>query len=193
MDRRPELGRLPVDRATFLFDFLPCELRAVTPHGIELFHTHYWHDALSCWYTRSGQTMPVRWDPRDLSRIWLELPHGEHLEVPYRDLRRPAITRWEQREAVRALRERGQQAVDETLIFQAVETQRLIVAEAAHKTKAARLALQKTKAALNDARRARSSGKLPLEQGKPATLPRSTDNGASDRQALPYLVEEMPR
>lgn len=69
MDRRPELGRLPVDRATFLFDFLPCELRAVTPHGIELFHTHYWHDALSCWYTRSGQTMPVRWDPRDLSRI----------------------------------------------------------------------------------------------------------------------------
>ena len=193
VDRRPELVRLPVDRATFLFDFLPCELRAVTPHGIELFRTHYWHDALSCWYTRPGQTMPIRWDPRDLSRLWLELPHGEHLEVPYRDLRRPAITRWEQREAVRALRERGQQAVDEALIFQAVETQRLIVAEAAHKTKAARLALQKTKAALNDARRARSSGKLPLEQGDPAVLPRSTDNGGSDRQSLPYLVEEMPR
>lgn len=193
VDRRPELVRLPVDRATFLFDFLPCELRAVTPHGIELFHTHYWHDALSCWYTRPGQTMPIRWDPRDLSRLWLELPHGEHLEVPYRDLRRPAITRWEQREAVRALRERGQQAVDEALIFQAVETQRLIVAEAAHKTKAARLALQKTKAALNDARRARSSGKLPLQQGNSAILPGSTDNGGSDRQSLPYLVEEMPR
>jgi len=193
VDRRPELVRLPVDRATFLFDFLPCELHAVTPHGIELFRTHYWHDALSCWYTRPGQTMPIRWDPRDLSRLWLELPHGEHLEVPYRDLRRPAITRWEQREAVRALRERGQQAVDEALIFQAVETQRLIVAEAAHKTKAARLALQKTKAALNDARRARSSGKLPLQQGNSAILPGSTDNGGSDRQSLPYLVEEMPR
>ena len=193
VDRRPELVRLPVDRATFLFDFLPCELHAVTPHGIELFRTHYWHDALSCWYTRPGQTMPIRWDPRDLSRLWLELPHGEHLEVPYRDLRRPAITSWEQREAVRALRERGQQAVDEALIFQAVETQRLIVAEAAHKTKAARLALQKTKAALNDARRARSSGKLPLQQGNSAILPGSTDNGGSDRQSLPYLVEEMPR
>ncbi len=193
IDRRPELVRLPIEQATFLFDFLPCELRAVTPHGIELFHTHYWDDALSCWYTRPGQAMPVRWDPRDLSRIWLELPHGEHLEVPYRDLRRPAITRWEQKEAVRALRERGQQAVDEGLIFRAVETQRLIVAEAAHKTKAARLALQRTKAALADARRARSSGKLPLEPDRPAALSGATEKGRSDRQALPFLVEEMPR
>lgn len=194
MDRRPELVRLPVDRASFLFDFLPCELRAVTPHGIELFQTHYWDDALSCWYTRPGQAMPIRWDPRDLSRIWLELPHGEHLEVPYRDLRRPAITRWEQKEAVRTLRERGQQAVDETLIFQAVETQRLIVAEAAHKTKAARLALQKTRAALADARRVRTSGKPSIREDRPTALPDASGKHKSgDRQALPYLVEEMPR
>jgi putative transposase len=193
IDRRPELVRLPMDQATFLFDFLPCELRAVTPHGIELFHTHYWDDALSCWYTRPGQAMPVRWDPRDLSQVWLELPHGEHIEVPYRDLRRPAITRWEQKVAVRALRERGQQAVDEALIFRAVETQRLIVAEAAHKTKAARLALQRTRTALADARRARRSGKVALEPDKPAVLPGGPEEGRSDCQALPFIVEEMPR
>lgn len=137
--------------------------------------------------------MPIRWDPRDVSRIWLELPHGEHLEVPYRDLRRPAITRWEQKEAVRTLRERGQQAVDETLIFQAVETQRLIVAEAAHKTKAARLALQKTRAALADARRARSRGKPTIQEDRLTALPASRKRKSGDRQALPYLVEEMPR
>lgn len=193
LDRRPELVRLPVDYPAFLFDFLPCELRAVTPHGIELFHTHYWDDALSCWYTRKGQTMPVRWDPRDLSRVWLELPHGGHLEVPYRDLRRPAITRWEQREAVRTLRERGQQAIDEALIFRAVETQRLIVAEAAHKTKAARLTLQRTKAALSDALRARRSGKLQIEPRPAITRNVAEEGGGADRQALPYLVEEMPR
>ena len=194
VERRPELVRLPADDAAFLFDFLPCELRAVTPHGIELFRTHYWDDALSCWYTRPGQTMPVRWDPRDLSRVWLELPHGEHLEVPYRDLRRPAITRWEQREAVRTLRERGQQAVDETLIFQAVETQRLIVAEAAHKTKAARLALQRTKAALRDARRARGGSKRRLEQVTPAVGASAVEERTDgDQKVLPYLVEEMPR
>lgn len=192
--RRPELVRLPADPDGFLFDFLPCELRAVTPHGIELFRTHYWDDALSCWYTRPGQTMPVRWDPRDLSRIWLELPHGEHLEVPYRDLRRPPITRWEQREAVRTLRERGQQAVDEALIFQAVETQRLIVAEAAHKTKAARLALQRTKAALADATRARGGDKLRIKQANRSNgTPVNREGTGSDRPALPYLVEDMPR
>ena len=138
--------------------------------------------------------MPIRWDPRDLSRIWLELPHGEHLEVPYRDLRRPAITRWEQKEAVLALRERGQQAVDETLIFQAVETQRLFVAEAVNKTKAARLALQRTKAALADARRARSGSKPSIQQDRPAALPNATETrGFGDRQAPFYFVEEMPR
>ena len=138
--------------------------------------------------------MPVRWDPRDLSRVWLELPHGEHLEVPYRDLRRPAITRWEQKGAVRTLRERGQEAVDEALIFQAVETQRLIVSEAAHKTKAARLALQRTKAALRDAQRARSGSKFRLEQVTPAVgLSAVEERTGGDQPGLPYLVEEMPR
>ena len=90
LDRRTELMRLPADPARFLFDFLPCEMRAVTPDGIELFRTFYWDDALSSHYTRPGAKMPVRWDPRDMSRVWLEFPDGDHLEVPYRDLRRPA-------------------------------------------------------------------------------------------------------
>jgi putative transposase len=185
--------RLPVEPPTFLFDFLPCELRAVTPNGIELFHTRYWDDALSCWYTRPNQRLPVRWDPRDLSRVWLQLPHGEHLEVPYRDLRRPAITRWEQQEAVRTLRERGLAAVDERLIFQAVETQRLIVAEAAHKTKAARLTLQRTRAALADARRATSGDAPTLDQVPPASVASAEGQASGARQGLPYVVEEMPR
>ena len=89
---------------------------------------------------------------------------------------------------------RGQQAVDEALIFQAVETQRLIVADAAHKTKAARLALQRTKAALRDARRARDGSELPLEQVTPAVgLSAVQERTGGDQQALPYLVEEMPR
>ena len=147
MGRRPEIMRLPADPTTFLFDFLPCEKRAVTPDGIELFRTHYWDDALSSHCTRLGAKMPVRWDPRDISRVWLEFPDGDHLEVPYRDLRRPAITRWEQLEAQRALRERGRAAVDEQLIFEAVETQRMIVAEAARRTKAARLMARQLRSA----------------------------------------------
>lgn len=190
LERRPELVRLPLDPARFLLDFLPCAMRAVTPNGIELFHTHYWDDALSCWYTRPKQRMPVRWDPRDMSRVWLELPTGEHLEVPYRDLRRPAITRWEQKKAAQALRERGEAATDEAQIFDAVETQRLIVLEAAHKTKAARLALQRTRNALSDARRLRASA--PPETGRCSTI--GADKlDTSAPASLPFLVDEMPQ
>ena len=75
-----------------------------------------------------------------------------------------------------------------------MKAQRLIVAEAARKTKAARLALQRTRAALADARRARSSGKPTIEEDRPTALPgASGTNKSGDRQALPYLVEEMPR
>lgn len=190
LERRPELVRLPLEPARFLFDFLPCAMRAVTPNGIELFHTHYWDDALSCWYTRSKQRMPVRWDPRDMSRVWLELPTGEHLEVPYRDLRRPAITRWEQRMAAQALRERGQAATNEAQIFDAVETQRRIVLDAAHKTKAARLALQRTRNALADARRLRAAP--PPRTDRPAPIS-TVEAVASEPPSLPFMVEEMPR
>ena len=194
LNRRPELMRLPADPARFLFDFLPCEMRAITPDGIELFRTHYWDDALSSHYTGPGAKMPVRWDPRDMSRVWLEFPDGDHLEVPYRDLRRPAITRWEQLEAQCLLRERGRAAVNEQLIFEAVETQRLIVAEAARRTKAARLAMQRTSAALEDARRARTPTipTLPATpaQARPAAAPLMP---ALPPGTLPFLVEEMKR
>lgn len=191
LQRRPELMRLPLDPARFLFDFLPLALRAVTPNGIELFNTHYWDDALTCWYTRRGQRMPVRWDPRDLSRIWLELPDGEHLEIPYRDIRRPAITRWEQKMAARALREKGCNARNEALIFEAVETQRMIVTEAAHKTKAARLTLQRTRNALADARRAREGQARRLDQ--PAAVRTSTDAKPAQPPTLPFVVEDLAR
>ncbi|WP_334182239.1 Mu transposase C-terminal domain-containing protein [Novosphingobium sp.] len=191
--RRPELMRLPLDPGCFLFDFLPCASRAVTPNGIELFNTHYWDDALPCWYTRHGQRMAVRWDPRDLSRVWLELPDGDHLEVPYRDLRRPAITRWEQRQAVQAIRAKGLDARNEALIFAAVETQRAIISEAAHKTKAARLALQRTRKALSDAHRARESV-FPVSTEKKPQEPLLEDKVTLQEPArLPFVVEEMRR
>lgn len=126
-----------------------------------------------------------------MSRVWLELPDGEHLEVPYRDLRRPAITRWEQLEAQRSLRERGRSAVDEQLIFDAVETQRLIVEQAARKTRAARLAMQRTAAALEDARRARTSPTPALSAAAPSPSTRSAR--ALPPGTLPFAVEEMKR
>jgi putative transposase len=196
---RPVAMRHPVDPQQFLYDFLPCEHRKVRRDGIRLFSIHYWDGILTRWAADSGAPMPVKYDPRDLSRIFLMAPDGTHWPIRYRDLRRPRITLWEQCEALRDLRERGQRAVDEALIFKAVEAQRLLVAEAAARTRVARKAVQKTAYAL-----AATNGQ-PDMPAVPPMLPASGDASAPEPAAplagasgssqptvavLPYDVEE---
>lgn len=145
--RRPAPIRRPVDEAQFLLDFLPFEYRKVRRDGIRLFNIRYWDPVLSVW-TGEGTRLPVKYDPRNLSRIYLQAPGGEHWPISYADLRRPPITLWEHHRAMASLRERGKTAVDEQLIFDAIEAQRLITAEAASKTKQARKQLARTTNAL---------------------------------------------
>ena len=66
--------------------------------------------------------MIVRYDPRDLSRIYLLAPDGHYYDLNYRDLRRPPITLWEHRLALKRLREEGRANIDESAIFRAIET-----------------------------------------------------------------------
>ena len=62
----------------------------------------------------------------------------EYLEARYADVRRPPISLWEQRAALRILRAQGNPDVSERLIFAAIEKQRAIVANARRETKHAR-------------------------------------------------------
>jgi putative transposase len=80
----------------------------------------------------------VRYDPRDLSRVYLRAPNGEYLDLSYRDVRRPPISLWEHRLAIRKLHEEGRAHVDENAIFQAVDAMRRIAEEAVQMTKAVR-------------------------------------------------------
>lgn len=98
---------------------------------------HYWSDALSVWIGRP-QKMIVRYDPRDLSRIYLLAPDGEYYDLSYRDLSRPPITLWEQRLALQRLREEGCAHVDEAAIFRAVEHMRTIASAASQESKVVR-------------------------------------------------------
>ena len=82
--------------------------------------------------------MIVRYDPRNLSRIHLLGPDGRYYDIPYRDLRRPPITLWEQRLALKRLREEGRSHVDESAIFRTIETMRRIAEEAVSTTKTLR-------------------------------------------------------
>ena len=82
--------------------------------------------------------MIVRYDPRDLSRIFLLAPDGQYYDLQYRDLRRPPISLWEQRLALKRLREEGRAVIDEAALFRTVEAMRAITEDAVAATKTAR-------------------------------------------------------
>jgi putative transposase len=126
-----------IDSKRFLIDFLPLERRLVRREGVSLHSIHYWSDVLASWIGDKERVI-VRYDPRDLSRVYLRAPNGEYLDLSYRDIRRPPISLWEHRLAIRKLREEGRAHVDENAIFQAIEAMRRIAEEAVHSTKAAR-------------------------------------------------------
>jgi putative transposase len=138
-ERTPGRGE-PVavpDPRRFLIDFLPLERRRVRREGICLHSIHYWSDALWVWVGQP-QKMIVRYDPRDLSRLYLLAPDSQYYNLTYRDLRRPPISLWEQRLALKRLRDEGRAQVDEAAIFRAIEAMRSITQSAVRESKAVR-------------------------------------------------------
>lgn len=130
---RPAVTTRPT---AFLVDFLPVIRRSLTRTGFVVDHVGYFSNALKPWISQRGELEKfiLRRDPRDISRIWvLEPDGGAYLEVPYRTLSNPAVSVWEHRQALSRLRERGQDQVDEQVLFQMIEQMRRI-AETAEKT-----------------------------------------------------------
>jgi putative transposase len=68
----------------------------------------------------------VRYDPRDLSRVFVRRPNGHFVEARYRELSNPAITLWERNAAIATLNEKGRREVNERMIFSTVLEQRAI-------------------------------------------------------------------
>jgi putative transposase len=129
--------RMPADLRQFLVDFLPSEQRVLQRDGFHLFHIRYWSDELRWLMGQETRKYTLKYDPRDLSRIFVLTEEGV-IEARPADLTRPAITLWEHRAARRALREAGRRSVDEELIFRTIEAQRDLVDRAARQTKAIR-------------------------------------------------------
>ena len=127
--------------AAFLVDFLPVIRRTLTRTGFVIDHIHYYADALKPWIARR-ERLPaflIRRDPRDISRIWVLEPEGQHyLEIHYRTLSHPAVTLWEQRQALAKLRQLGREQVDESALFRMIGQMREIVTTAQKATRKAR-------------------------------------------------------
>ncbi|HCF5032196.1 Mu transposase C-terminal domain-containing protein [Pseudomonas aeruginosa] len=125
----------------FLVDFLPVIRRTLTRTGFIIDHIHYYADALKPWIARR-ERLPaflIRRDPRDISRIWVLEPEGQHyLEIHYRTLSHPAVTLWEQRQALAKLRQLGREQVDESALFRMIGQMREIVTTAQKATRKAR-------------------------------------------------------
>ena len=76
-----------VDARKFLIDFLPMERRLVRRQGVFLHTITYWSDVLRT-LIGEREKMVVRYDPRDLSRVYLWAPDGRYYDLSYADLRR---------------------------------------------------------------------------------------------------------
>lgn len=176
---------LATHATAFLVDFLPVLRRTLTRTGFVIDHVRYFADALKPWIARREglARFLIRRDPRDISRIWVLEPEGQfYLEVPYRTMSRPAITLWEQRQALARLKEQGREQVDEAAVFRMVEQMRAI----------ARDARQTTRKVRRDAERRRH-----LEDGSPMgqaksenlSLPESEADQAPSAPPFPQIEE----
>ena len=128
---------LPPDRMAFWTSFLPETRRRLLKDGIHLEKIRYWSDVLARDLGRSGE-MRIKYDPRDLSRIFVRRPDGGYIEARYRNLAYPAVTIWEWRNAKRRLFEQGKRDLDEDAIFSALAQQRRIEDDAVATSTAAR-------------------------------------------------------
>ena len=138
-----EGGSIPVarDLRAYLVDFLPVLRRSLQRDGLTIDHVTYFSSALRAWITARNRSGPllVRRDPRDLSRVFVLDPlDGGYLEVPTRDLSRPAISLWEHRLARRRVRARHHGEIDEAALFRAIEEMRAAERDAARLTRSAR-------------------------------------------------------
>ena len=104
-DHEEKVGlRLPVDRLQFWVSFLPEEERSLRRDGIHFCNIRYWSDALAADVGHTKEKLLIKYDPRDLSRIFIRRPSGRFVEARYRDLSWPPITLAEQRSVMRELR-----------------------------------------------------------------------------------------
>ena len=129
-----QLAGGPDEALKLLINFMPLAQRTVQDDGLTIFHIRYWHPVFSVW-REDRRHVRVRYHPEDLSRVFVSADGRNYVEARYADLRRPVITLWEQRAAVRALRAQNQPRVSEALVFQAIERQRRIVERARRDTR----------------------------------------------------------
>jgi putative transposase len=129
--------RLPESEGNFLISFLPGKFRTVTREGVSLFGLQYQSSHLSD-LAKPGVKRMVRYDPRNLSRVFVEAPDC-HVVTPLAGPTVPAFSIWEHQEVRRRAIEAGRDR-DPELICADLQANRRLIEKAAKRgdSKAAR-------------------------------------------------------
>ena len=165
--------RHPSDEREFFLDFLPAVPRRIQRDGIHFNNIRYWDNILSPWAGRLKQPLLIKYDPRNLSRVFVRDSNGRHWPVPYANLGQPPISLWELEEARKELRKQGNNTHAERAIFANILEQRRIV-----------------DTAVSTAKRRRQQEKTPADSATPREInpqPDKANGGSVDMK--PYPVE----
>jgi putative transposase len=138
---KAEKPRLPAnDPKAFVLDFLPFEERFVGRQGVRLFNISYSDPGLSSLVGQAERKRRIKYDPRDMSAVFVEMPDGNHTRASLTNPDISPFSLWEHRNAIRSLKEHGRRAMNEDAISMAIMANRQTLAEAQAMTKAARRA-----------------------------------------------------
>lgn len=129
------------DQRKMFLDFLPFKKRVVSRNGIALFTGRYWAGVLSP-FIAPKEKVVVRYDPRNMSCVFVRSPEGAYIDVPYSDVRLPSASLGEIKRAAKELRRRNHDPRDEIRRTQIIKEQRVIEKEAAIRSKRARRAVE---------------------------------------------------
>lgn len=130
--------RMPQDRQRFWLNFLPEDRRSLRPTGIHLFGLRYWSPALSADVGRVKSKLLVKYDPRDLARVFVQRPSGSFVEARYADITLPSATLREVSAARKSLLAKGRREVGAEAILRTVIAQRELIDDAVRKTSSQR-------------------------------------------------------
>ena len=109
--------------------FLPGITRTLRRDGIVVKHLRYWHPIFGKWLGRREKQL-LHYDPRDPSRLFVK-DTDDYIEVPFSDLRQPAVSLWEVDAATKHLREMGQRSIVPTLLIDTIKAQRELIKKSA--------------------------------------------------------------
>ena len=128
---------VPADPTRFLISFLPVTRRRLQRNGLFFEKIRYWSDILPT-IAQPRESLIVRYDPRDLSHVFVMGKDKRYHSIPYANVTRPPISLGDLRHIHARLRSESKAHIDENLLFATYDKQQQIVATATTTTKATR-------------------------------------------------------